>query len=94
MNPHTVTFLYELIGTRHPWLGIGDAITEGILLLFVIASLISALSTEDNAEHWFSVVLFMAVLVVEKAQTIYHAKHYVNEYIPEDEKFVPLTAPA
>jgi hypothetical protein len=80
--------------TRHPWLGIGDAITEGILLLFVIASLISALSTEDNAEHWFSVVLFMAVLLVEKAQTIYHAKHYVNEYIPEDEKFVPLTAPA
>jgi hypothetical protein len=35
-----------------------------------------------------------AALIIEKAQTIYHAKHYVNEYIPEDESFVPLTAPA
>jgi hypothetical protein len=33
-------------------------------------------------------------LIIEKAQTIYHAKHYANEYIPEEENIVPLTAPA
>ncbi|MGH7854520.1 MAG: hypothetical protein ACREP3_13835 [Candidatus Binatia bacterium] len=80
--------------TRHPWLGVADAITEGILLIIVIAGLIDAVSDEGGPEAWVSVVIFGAALIIEKAQTIYHAKHYVNEYIPEDEKFVPLTAPA
>ena len=79
--------------TRHPWLGIGDAITEGMLLIIVIAGLIEALSGEGEPGAWGSVFIFAAALVIEKAHTIYHAKHYVNEYIPEDEKFVPLTAP-
>jgi hypothetical protein len=74
--------------------GVGDALTEAILLLIVIAGLIDALSGEGEPEAWISVVIFGAALAIEKAQTIYHAKHYVNEYIPEDEKFVPLTAPA
>jgi hypothetical protein len=80
--------------TRHPLLGIGDAITEGILLILVITGLVDALSGEGGPEAWFSVFFVGAILIIEKAQTIYHAKHYVNEYIPEDEKFVPLTAPA
>jgi PH (Pleckstrin Homology) domain-containing protein len=80
--------------TRHPLLGVGDAIVEGILLVFVIAGVIDALSGEGGADPWISVFLLGAALIIEKAQTIYHAKHYVNEYIPEDESFVPLTAPA
>jgi hypothetical protein len=57
---------------------------------------LEAFSGKDQGEPeaWVSVVIFGAALAIEKAQTIYHAKHYVNEYIPEDEKFVPLTAPA
>jgi hypothetical protein len=47
-----------------------------------------------STEAWISVFIFGVALIVEKAQTIYHAKHYVNEYIPEDETFAPLTAPA
>lgn len=78
--------------TRHPWLGIGDAITEGLLLILVVAALIDALSGE-KPEAWVSVVFFGAALLIEKAETIYHAKHYVGEFIPEDEKFLPLTAP-
>jgi hypothetical protein len=35
-----------------------------------------------------------AALAIEKAETIYHAKHYISEYIPENEKFLPLTAPS
>jgi hypothetical protein len=80
--------------TRHPWLGFADALTEAFLLIIVIAGLIEALSGEGESEAWVSVFVFGAALIIEKAQTIYHAKHYVNEYIPEDEKFVPLTAPA
>jgi hypothetical protein len=67
-------------------LGIGDAITEGILLILVISGFVDALSGEGRPEAWFSVFFVGAILIIEKAQTIYHAKHYVSEYIPEDEK--------
>jgi len=79
--------------TGHPWLGIGDAIAEAMLLILVIAALIDALSGE-KPEAWVSVVFFGAALLIEKAETIYHAKHYIGEYIPENEKFLPLTAPS
>jgi hypothetical protein len=75
--------------TRHPFLGIGDALTEGILLIMVIAGLIDWLTGEGGEEAWVSVVAFGTVLIIEKLQTIYHAKHYVNEYIPLDDNFVP-----
>jgi hypothetical protein len=80
--------------TRHPWLGVADAITEGILLIIVMTGLMDALSAEGGPQAWVSVFIFAAALIIEKAQTIYHAKHYVNEYIPEDENFAPLAAPA
>jgi hypothetical protein len=80
--------------TGHPLLGLGDAITEGILLILVIGGFINAWSNDGDPDAWFSVFFFFVILVIEKAQTIYHAKHYVNEYIPENEKFTPLTAPA
>ncbi len=75
--------------TRHPFLGTGDAITEAILLVIVLAGLLNLLIGEADPEGWVSVILFGAVLIVEKLETIYHAKHYVNEYIPLDENFVP-----
>jgi hypothetical protein len=70
-------------------LGIGDAIVEGILLISVIAGVVDLLIGEGGPEDLVSVVSLSAVLIVEKAETIYHAKHYVNEYIPLDESFVP-----
>jgi hypothetical protein len=80
--------------TRHPFLGFADAITEGVLLIVVIAGLIDVLAGEGGSEAWVSVLMFGAMLIIEKAETIYHAKHYVNEYIPEDENFMPVTATA
>jgi hypothetical protein len=80
--------------TRHPFLGVGDAIVEGLLLIFVIVGLMDALSGEGGPDAWTSVVILGVALIIEKAQTIYHAKHYANEYIPEEENVVPLTAPA
>lgn len=80
--------------TRHPLLGIGDAITEGVLLILLTSALIDALSGHGRPDAWISVLIFGAALTIEKAQTIYHAKHYVNEFIPENENFAPLAAPA
>jgi hypothetical protein len=77
--------------TRHPFLGVGDAVVEGLLLLVVIAALVDVLAGEGGPEAWASVVLFGAALIIEKAETIYHAKHYVNEYIPLNDNFVPAT---
>lgn len=79
--------------TRHPILAIGDAITEALLLIMVVAAFIGAVSGE-KPQAWASVAFFGTALLIEKAETIYHAKHYVSEYIPEDEKFLPLTAPS
>jgi len=56
--------------------------------------LIDVLTGEKGSEGWALVAIFGAALFIEKAQTIYHTKHYVSEYIPVDKKFLPLTAPA
>ncbi|MGH7824957.1 MAG: PH domain-containing protein [Candidatus Binatia bacterium] len=75
--------------TGHPFLGVGDALAEGILLLLVVGGLVDVLMREGGPEAWASVILFGVALTIEKAQTIYHAKHYVNEYIPLDQNFAP-----
>lgn len=75
--------------TNHPLLGIGDAIAEGVLLVALIAALVAVLTGEPDSGGWLFVIFPAALLTIEKAETIYHAKHYVNEYIPLDESFVP-----
>jgi len=70
--------------TGHPVLGVMDAITEGILLLGLIAHLFTAFNT---MESWGFALLFAAILFYEKWITIYHAKHYISEYIPKDKDF-------
>ena len=80
--------------TGHPVLGLGDAVTEGVLLILFVGAFIDALTGEKGPEAWVLVAILGAALFIEKAQTIYHAKHYVNEYIPVDRNFMPITAPA
>jgi tetratricopeptide (TPR) repeat protein len=58
-----------------------DAITEGVLLLELIACLYHALRV---MESWGSVLFVAILLFFEKLITIYHAKHCINEYIPID----------
>jgi hypothetical protein len=80
--------------TGHPILGIGDAIVEGVLLIILIGGLITAWAGDQGAEARILVAIVGGALALEKAQTIYHAIHYVNEYIPLEKTFAPVTAPA
>jgi len=65
--------------TGHPLLGIMDAITEGFLIIFLIATVVGAL---ERTELWGSVFIVAILLFIEKLITIYHAQHYISEYIP------------
>lgn len=77
--------------TGHPFLGMGDAIGETLLLFFVIFSLINVLfGTADPVHNLSMFIVLGAILFFEKIGTIYHARHYVKEYIPVDTHFQPI----
>jgi len=78
--------------TGHPILGIGDAIVEAALLVLIVGEMIALPTGETGPERWGLVGVFVLALIAEKAQTIYHARHYVNEYIPLEKNFAPVTA--
>ena len=70
--------------TRHPFLGIGDAIVETTLLVLVIVSLIDAIEgVEGSGVELFT---FAILLVIEKAISVYHSKHFIKEYIPKEKE--------
>jgi hypothetical protein len=70
--------------TRHPFLGVGDAITETILVILVIVSLFDV--TKDVEGSGVGLFIFALVLVIEKAITVYHSNHFVEEYIPSEKE--------
>ncbi len=77
--------------TGHPFLGIGDAIAEIILLLVVAFSAYNvAFGTSDPVGDLTLLVLFGVLLAFEKIMSVYHAKHFVKEYIPVDKDFQPM----
>ena len=69
--------------TGHPVLGLMDAGVETILLLLVIVGIVGGLGgLGGEADGWTSVAVFGVVLAIEKLLTIYHANHYVAEFLP------------
>lgn len=68
--------------TGHPYLGITDAVIEIFFLIMIIGSLIptSAFPNGDIATAGF----FAVLLCIEKAITIYHANHFIKEYLPAE----------
>ena len=77
--------------TGHPFLGIGDAIVETILIAMVLLSLVELVTgAKDNAASLVGVLFFGIILFIEKLYTVFHAKHYVKEYIPVEKEFQPL----
>ena len=73
--------------TGYRYLGVMDAITEVILLLLVLITLLDLLSgnTEEGALE--ALVFFVFLLGMEKLFSVYQARHYINEYIPEEEVY-------
>lgn len=74
--------------TGHPVVGIMDAITEGILLILLLFNVVGALG---GIELWGSVLFVAVLLFFEKLITIYHAKHYISEYIPIDKNIAVVS---
>jgi hypothetical protein len=76
--------------TGHPVLGIGDAIVESILIMFLVTGLAGLVFRAESEASLPIVIVFGFFLFLEKLYTVYHAKHYIREYIPVDKEIQPL----
>lgn len=76
--------------TGHRWLGVGDAITESLLLLFVVLALVDTL--QGRKDGFGSFVFFSIILALEKIITVYHSNHFIKEYIPKEKEIKPIIA--
>lgn len=73
--------------TRHPLLGAGDAAAE---LLIIIGLSAAIMKTVYGTVGGLDRLIFLGVaLTAEKMGTIYHANHFVKEFIPEDRNVRP-----
>lgn len=79
--------------TGHPVLGLFDVLVEGLLLLFLVSSLIFA-ATGEPGFSYADVGFFAVFLALEKLVTVYHASHYVQEVQPADRSFRPAVGTA
>ena len=70
--------------TGHPLLGLSDALIEVILILGVFVSLIP--DAEFPEADPAGVIVFGVILIIEKLITIYHANHFVKEYLTIDKE--------
>ena len=75
--------------TRHPFLGISDAIVETVLLVLVILSLIDV--TKGVKGSVVALFIFGLALVIEKAISVYHSNHFIKEYIPKEKDITSIT---
>jgi len=71
--------------TGHWFLGVMDFIVEASLIYFAANAflnpdVVNVIGTNDG-------MLYLAILAIEKIMTIYHANHYVKEYIPLTTKY-------
>ncbi len=70
--------------TGHPFLGLADAAVEVFLLLFALMGTALALVGEPDMVE--GALLFGGAFALEKLVTVYHAGHYVKEFLPVDRK--------
>jgi hypothetical protein len=76
--------------TRHWWLGIGDAITEAILLVLVVVALVHAL--QGGKDSAGPLVFYTVLLAYEKSVSVYDSNHFIKEYIPVEKEIKSLIA--
>jgi len=59
----------------------------------VLMGLVNMLSGDpEKADGLFQFIFFGLILGLEKLYSVYHAKHYVKEFIPVDKEVRPLKA--
>jgi hypothetical protein len=78
--------------TGHPWLGIGDALFETLLIFAIVFSLVPTVDYPDPDIG--SAIFFGVILIFEKLVTVYHANHFVKEYLTKDKHIKPALAGA
>jgi hypothetical protein len=77
--------------TDHPFLGAGDAVAETFLIFMVVMGLVNMLSgVPESPDGRFQFIFFGFILILEKLYSVYHAKHYVKEFIPVEKDIRPL----
>jgi hypothetical protein len=72
--------------TGHPIMGTIDALVELGLILGLVVALAGGLQGEADA--WPAVVLISVLLALEKLISVYHARHFTSEFLPEDRRVV------
>jgi hypothetical protein len=79
----------------HPFLGLNDAIAESVLIFFLITCVLDALRAESGSgQLWGAAGMIALALTLEKLLTVYHADHFLKEFLPKDRKIEPGSAPA
>lgn len=68
--------------TRHPVLGVLDAVVETYLTVLLILTIYNVAT--GSVAAFESVILFAILLIIEKATSVYHANHFIREYIPKE----------
>lgn len=68
--------------TRHPFMGLGNALVEIILLFAVITNVINAF--KGITGDLIIAGLFVAALAADKTLTIFHSNMFIDEFIPID----------
>jgi hypothetical protein len=67
--------------TGHPLLGIADALVETYLTVYVFIMLLGVLQGAPEALP--ALVIFAAILALEKAVTIYESDRFLEEFLPK-----------
>lgn len=78
--------------TGHPFIGAGDAVVELMLLVLVVVALVDLAAGREAADNMVALAVFGVALVIEKVLSVYHARHYVKEYLPVDATITPVKA--
>jgi len=74
--------------TRHPVLGVFDAISEAFIMFAICVNAVDALKGFEGAVA--GIVIFGIALIIEKIGTISHSNHFLKEFIPVDKDVVPF----
>ncbi len=73
-----------------PALGILYGMGEAALLVLIVILLVAIAAGRGDAEEWAALIGLVFLLGVEKLLAVNHARHFIQEYLPVDEDFVPI----